>query len=292
MEEYDAADRVAREAEEVDDVAELDAEPTDDANETEDAIPEEGDDGDQEDLDPEADDWRQRYEQAEEARRSMERDYRIKTHRIAQAAREIKAAGEPLLAVAQTFRQLSDQNVAQFQNIDWDALKKDPSRYSAMTRQFEAATLQQRQLHQLQQNTAAEYTQAIEKAQEQQAEVSREILRTTLGENWSEAYFNKLAEYAQDEFGLTREEFDDIVDWRHILPIHKSFQADQAPKVVRKTVRTQGRAPAGAQRETPQVKRNVKGQFQNAKQVLWDNPGDRQARRDFFQNKLRAERGR
>lgn len=233
---------------------------------------------------------REEARKAEEARRNMERDYRIKTHKIAAAIRDVEQQGTVVKQQAQFFANLAEQSLQQFNGVNWDALKSDPAKYQQTKAAFEAAIGQRDMLKRALGQIGEQHTQLLEQAKDREAEVSRDILKTTLPD-WSNELYGKLRSFAMEELAYTAEEFDDMTDWRRIRDIHAQYQIANASKRVAKLPRKQGKQPVNRQRERQiQSQRDAKGRFQNSRQRLFDQPGDREARRNFFQDKLRAER--
>lgn len=244
---------------------------------------------DAEDEPDEVANLRERLQKAEERAKSMERDYRIKTHKIAAARREVEQHSETLKAVAGFYANIANQGLQPFQNLDWQSLQANPAEFQKRQRQYQKAVQWRDQMmgaaSQLEENVYS----MIEASKNKQAEISKEILKGSI-EGWSNELYSSLREHASTELSFTPEEFDDITDWRVIDLIHRSHLASKAPRAIVKGARTKGKPPTAAQREKTQRVRDAKGKFQDAKAAFHDRPGDRGAARNFFQRKLEAER--
>ena len=233
-----------------------------------------------------------RADAAEERAKSMERDYRVKTHKIADATRALEDQTSVVKTQADFILNEANMGVSQFDNVDWNQLRTKPEEYQRMKQMFEqACMLRDRLVNQLG-GIAEHHKQILEQAKGREAAVSKDILRSTVVD-WSNELYGKLRGYAVEELSYTAEEFDDMTDWRRLRDIHAQYELAQAPKTVVRLQRKRGKTPVNAQRETPtgQVA-NPQGDLQTARKDLHENPGNPQARRSFFQQKLAAERRR
>ncbi len=247
--------------------------------------------GEPAELTPEHQTLIQRAEDAEAARASMERDYRVKTHKIAAAGRELEESTSIVRRQAEFILGIAEQGVTQFDNINWTELQSKPEEYQRMRKMFAGAIQQRDGLKQQLGGIAQHHEQVLEKAKAAEAEVSKDILKSTVS-GWSNELYGKLRGYAVEELSYTATEFDDLTDWRRLRDINSQYQMSLVPKRVSRLSRTKGKQPAASQRERqPQRRSNASGRFQDARQAFHDNPGPKE-KRDFFREKLRAERGR
>ena len=234
----------------------------------------------------------ERADVAEERAKSMERDYRIKTHKIADATRALEDQTGVVKTQADFILNEANMGVSQFDNIDWNQLRTKPEEYQRMKQMFEqACTLRDRLVNQLG-GIAEHHKQMREIAKSREADVSKDILRSTITD-WSNEMYGKLRGYAVEELSYTAAEFDDMTDWRRLRDIHAQYELAQAPKTVIRLQRKKGKTPVNRQRELPTGKAaNPRGDLQKARQDLEDNPGEPRAKRNFFQQKMAAERRR
>jgi len=233
-----------------------------------------------------------RADAAEERAKSMERDYRIKTHKIADATRALEDHTTVVKTQADFILNEANMGVTQFDNVDWNQLRTKPEEYQRMKQMFEqACMLRDRLVNQLG-GIAERHRQILEQAKGREAAVSKDILKSTVVD-WSNELYGKLRGYAVEELSYTAEEFDDMTDWRRLRDIHAQYELSQAPKTVVRLQRKKGKTPVNAQRETPTGRvANPQGDLQTARKDLQDNPGHPQARRSFFMQKMAAERRR
>ncbi len=234
----------------------------------------------------------ERAEKAEERAQMMERDYRIKTHKIAAATRDLEDSQQVVQKQAAFMLNLAEQGVQQFDGVNWQQLQTQPEKYQQVKQAFEQACQTRDTLKKNLDGIAENHLQLMETAKGREAEVSRDILKTTI-DGWSNELYGALRAYAVEELSYTEAEFDNITDWRRIRDVHAQYQMSKTAKEVVTLRRKKAKQPVKRQRERPTAQpRNRQGQFQNARQALFDSPGDPQARRSYFEEKLRAERGR
>lgn len=230
----------------------------------------------------------ERAEKAEEARASMERDYRKKTHKIAESVRSLEDSATVVEQTSQFYANLAEQSVSQYANINWGLLKTRPQEHAEAEQAYKAALQHRDAMKRNVESISTKFKELKEEAKKRQSEVSQDILKTTV-DDWSNDLYAKLRTYAVDELAYTEAEFDDMSDWRQIRDIHAQYQVAQAPKSVAKLKRLKGKPPAKKQRGKRKVRRDAKGKFQDSRKQFWENPGDKQARHNFFQDRLRAE---
>lgn len=237
-----------------------------------------------------ADYWKVQAARAEEARSNMERDYRRKTHKIAEAVRATQEQHDVVLAQAQFYAGLAEQGVRQFDSVNWQELQQRPEHYQQARQAFQVAQRYHEQLQaslQSVQKTAQEQRETFKK---REAEVSREVLRSTIP-NWSNQLYSDLRAFAVEELDYAPAEFDEITDWRRIRDVHSQWSTKKAREVLNKPPKRNTQPERRSSANAPlSVARGDRGQFQSARQALLSRPGDRSARSNFFQAKLKAER--
>lgn len=233
--------------------------------------------------------WRVMAEKAEESRSSMEKDYRRKTHKIAEAHRASEDQHQQVVAQAQFFVGMAEQGVKQFDHINWQQLQQDPAQYQQARQAFITAQNYHKQVADALQSVENSVKDRRETAKKREADISREILKSTVP-GWNNQMFQDLRAFAAEELDYSPQEVDDLTDWRRIRDIHSQWVISKAktalntpPRRKNQPERKSGNAPL------PNV-RNDKGQFQSARNALAANPGDRSAKHNYFLQKLRNDR--
>ena len=261
------------------------------AEATEEAEPQSDDsESDPEDADPEdtVEHWRAEAERANELRANMERDYRKKTADIGKTRRDLEEAAELNENYGQFFNNLAERVLAQFENVNWTEAKKDPESYMALNQRFQQAQADRDGIVQAMNEIKANREAAKKKASEQEANLSRDILRNSVPD-WGADRYARLREFAVSELGYEAEEFDAITDWRIMAMAVKVQDAAEAPKVVTKKFgKRKAKAPK-PQGRGKMPERNAKGQFQKSKDAWLGNPGRGEHSLDYFRQKLARE---
>ena len=238
----------------------------------------------------EVEEWREKAQQAEDARASMQKDYSRKTAAVAEQRRALEEAMGQVEQAAQYHAHLAGQELQRFEGVDWNQLAAEPQQYQQAKAAYQQAV-------QMKQARDQELAQILENNRQQQAaarrrqaQVSQDILRHTVP-GWNKDKYVELREFAS-EFDYTPEEFDANVDARMVRLLDAAKRgadtAKAAPKVLKKVGKKRGKRAQG--RNIPVQQRNAKGQFANAEKSLRENPGNRQLTRDYFQKKLALER--
>ena len=230
-------------------------------------------------------------DKAEESRKSMERDYRQKTHKLSESVREVEAQAEEVAGAAQYMAAVADQQVAQFEHTDWAELRTRPEEYQAAQQQYMRATQMQEQRHRELESIKQRTNEIKQKNLDRIAEHSRGVLQHQIP-NWGNETYGKIREFAQTNYDYSEEDFNQIVDWRQMKALHDAMQADQvkqsSAKVIKKTGKRRGK-PSGRNAPTTQL-RNAKGQYESAKKEVEARPGDREAFRAMKYAQLQMER--
>ena len=244
-------------------------------------------DTDGDDDDPEHHDWRRAAEEAIEAKQSMERDYRRKTHRIAQTVDELRERVVEASATHEVLLREAQAEMLPFEGVDWGALQQDPARYQQAAAAYtQAQQRYQRRVAEAEQ-LKARRQQMYDDARKKQAEVSQDILRSQLP-GWSGEMYQAIREFAVEQFDYTPQEVDEQVDWRWVMAMDAARRALRRPGV--KGVRETAKPPTNGKNRPAGRPRDAKGKYQSARQAAFDRPGDRSAFRQLQQAKLRAER--
>ena len=233
-------------------------------------------------------DWQAKYVEAEDLRQSMESDYRKKTMKLADDRREVKKQLEVQTNLSAVYVQQAEEALRPWANVDWQALRNslDPAEYNQRVQQY-------RQVQQAAENQKANHAALVEYAEktldenrQAEAEVSREILQNTIPK-WGNEVYGALRNHAIDQLGFTQTEFDDITDHKIMKLVYKDLLSSQAGSTVEQLTRKQSqRAPSGANLPP----RSPDGKFRKAQQSFMESPGDRNAAREFFRERLRKER--
>lgn len=233
--------------------------------------------------------WKMKAAEAEESRLNMERDYRRKTHKIAETHRAAEDQHQQVVAQAQFFAGMAEQGVRQFDQVNWEQLQQDPAKYQQARQAFITAQQYHRQMVDALKSVDKSVTERRDHAKKREADISREILKSTVP-GWNNQMYQDLRAFAVEDLDYSPSEVDDMTDWRRIRDIHSQWIVSKAktslknpPKRTKQPERKSGNAPLPGSR-------NERGQFQNAAKALTNNPGNRQAKHNFFVQKLRNER--
>ena len=278
--------------------------PEADQRETEDDLVEESEEGqpeageDEEAVEEPESEWnareRELIEQAEKAeagRKSMETDYRRKTHKLSQDSRAVESNAEEVKATAEYYANMAQQKLAQFNNVNWQELQTQPERYQQAQQAFAKAQQELRFHEQAVEQVKKRSEEMRSQHQSQVAEHSRGVLMHQIP-NWGGEVYQQLRDFAEKEYDYSSDEFDEIVDWRPMKMIHDAWQATntkkEAAKVVKKVGRKSGRRAPG--KTADGQPRNAQGQFQAAREKSLHSPGDRAAFREYQQRRLELER--
>lgn len=270
------------------------------------AILEEEDEPDVSESADDADDDEERYsprerelmreaEEAEKNRKSMEVDYRHKTHKLSQHMRETEGDAEKVQKALEFCAQLAEQHVNQFQNVNWQELQTRPQEYQQAVQQFQAAQAHRQQMVQGMQQSIDYAAKLKERNLSAQAEHSKGVLEHSIP-GWSGETYSKVREFATTEYGYDASEFDQIVDWRPVKALHDAMQAQNARKRGAELVKVKAKkrrnngAPSGRNAEV--VSRDAKGRYSRARDEAISNPGNRNAFREMKQRQLAMERDR
>ena len=252
-----------------------------------------------EDIEPDSEwtareaEWSEKVEKAEEARKSMERDYRHKTHKLSENVRAVESEAQEVKQTAEYYNNLAQAELQRFQSINWQQLQTQPEQYQ----QAQQAWMQANQVAQQRKQELEMITKRAEemsrKNQDRLAEHSRGVLMHQIP-SWGGDVYNELREFAEKEYDYSGEEFDKIVDWRPMKMLYDAKQAAnvraESVNVVKKIGKKRGRKAPG--RTADGQPRNQRGQFQKARDEAFSNPGDKQRTRDYFKKRLERERGR
>lgn len=175
-------------------------------------------------------------DQAQKVKEAMLRhaDYTRKTQEVAELRKAVEAERQTLHQASQAeigaLAQVTalDQQIAQFQNVDWDAWEEtDPF----------AAAKGARQLQQLRdargqaagqyvglqrQRTETEQRETATRLQEASEVLSRDI------KDWSPELGAKLKDFGVKQYGFTAAELDEFSDPRMVKVLHAAFEGHQA----------------------------------------------------------------
>lgn len=183
--------------------------------------------------------------QAEKLRLAAMRqaDYTRKTQELAEARKAFEAERQ---STAQADEQeltaraniaLIDRQLAQYQRVDWNAWNDtDPFEAQKAFQAYQllkdakgnATTFLEQHRHE---RTAQQQQETATLLQEAQAELQRDI------PEWSPTLAAKLVEFGGKEFGLSRQDFDNVTDPRAVKLIHAAYQWEQH-KAKTKTTQT------------------------------------------------------
>ena len=221
----------------------------------------------------------------------IQQEYATKAQSMAEAITGIERFHDEVETEASFYESLAEQSLSVFDKVNWTELQSEPEKYQATRQEFTVAVKNRDQLVAASKELKTRHKQALKEMKDKEASLSREILSFKVP-SWSNDLYTEMRTFAVERLNYSAEEFDDISDWRRIRDIHAQFVFAQAPKNVEELRKaTAKRKPDVAKsRKTGQQARNSKGQFETSRQSLYDNPGDRDARRKYFQDKMAAER--
>lgn len=230
-------------------------------------------------------------EEAEARRRSMEQDYRRKTQNLSDAMKAVREQAQQAEESAQYMARIADSGMAQFQNVDWEALKTDPVRYQEASRAYQQALQQQQARHTELRQIREWGQQQQEKNRQYQAEHSKGVLRHVIP-NWGNELYGELREFAEQNYDLTGDEFDNITDWRPMAILHDAMKARKiangSGEVMSKIGRKSAR-PHAAANKAPQP-RDEAGKYRKARAEAMANPGEKGRFAAMKAAQIRAER--
>lgn len=234
----------------------------------------------------------ERIEELENANLSMERDYRQKTHRLAEGRRDLENRLTEMDALANFYVGLANKGVEAFETVDWNMLRQNPQEYQRQSGLYQQAVANRDKLVKTLEKVVEKSTEGREFLRQQESMIARDVLDAEI-KGWSRERFSQLADFAVEQGLFNEAEMSEMVDWRTIKLLDMAERSASAPKEIGKLkVKGNGkRAPSGP-RGTPRKvqQRDANGRFTTARNDLWSNPGNKQAKRSFFMTKLRAER--
>jgi len=179
-------------------------------------------------------------------------DYTRKTQELAEHRRAMEAERSALADERRSLRGATgdratlhalDEQVAAFEDVDWDSLaQSDSRRAEALWASYqETAALRDQFAYTLSHHEAQEELLAAREAAQEMAATGAQLREEI--EGWSPEVAAKLVEYGQ-AFGVTLEELAQMADARLWKLLHKAWRADQA---------SQGDAQAQARTVRPAV---------------------------------------
>ena len=246
-------------------------------------------------VEEEADvDWRTRSNEFEEKantatamHESMQKDYTQKTQLLAEQRRRLEQDISVNEGVLQTYVNNAGTHAAKWDSVNWAQLQNqlDPAVYQQRVNEYrQAVNLRDRALTQHQEfvSTAKE---TMSRLKDDEAEVSRDILRATIPQ-WGNDLYAKIGEFAAEKLGFTAEQFSEITDHRVINLIYKDYASRDPAGAVQKISKKSQRT--NQTRNAP--RRDDKGRFNNLERTRRENPGDRNLTRKSFEDRLRRER--
>lgn len=190
---------------------------------------------------------------AEEARLGYMRtqDYTKKTQQVAAARDEAQQAQRSYGAALSVLAQEANAELQQFSTVNWEHLAmNDPDQYKQAKNAYNQAAMKKQQFD----SRTKELMEAVRREEAQQskhlAQQSLSILKTTVP-NWNNQLYADVRDYAVNNLQMSKEEVDNIADWRQILPIYKSMQLDSGQQIA-----TKKKAKPSASKH---FKRNVSG---------------------------------
>jgi hypothetical protein len=278
-----------------DETVDLEAETLD--SEVEETDETETSDHDDEGADDDVDvDWRKRFEDAQAElkrqtanRREIEEGFRTRTEALAKAAHEIEDRMQGVEQASQFYASIAENGVKQFDSINWQELQSRPEEYQAMRARFQSAMQYRDQMASALGAVQKTHEEQREQLMQRQAEVSRDILKSTIPD-WGNELYATLRDHAVNELNYTADEVNDITDWRFMKMLHRDYERAKAKDTVTRVKRKKQASPDGTRNKPQPRHRNARGQFQTARQHAFENPGDKGSFREAMARKLQAER--
>ena len=237
--------------------------------------------------------WQEKLDTAETARKSMETDYRRKTHKLSEAARDVNSKAEEVESTAQYFAQQADAALQQFNGVNWTQLRTNPEEFQ----KAQSAYMQANNVAQQRQGELAKIKERREEianqSQQQIADHSKGVLSHQIP-GWGNELYSKLRDFAGKEYDYSDDEFDRIVDWRPIKMMHDAMTANTVKagtdKVLKKVGQKSGAQAPGGRTAGMKQPRNAEGKFIAAREEARSNPGNKEAFRSMKARQLEAER--
>lgn len=237
--------------------------------------------------------YQQKLDKAEESRKNLERDYRLKTHQFGSLRRELQDQTEQVKGQYVFLLNAAANEVKRFETVNWELLKvQDPRAFEAQRAGYTNAVKAQQQLGRAFQQIQQRHQEMIERAQARETEISKETLKTFIP-GWNKERFLSLRELANQEAFYTPEEFDKLTDWRPVMMLNRIMELQGAPKTPAdvKAKRKLRHKPGGPQQNVAR-ERNTEGKFVSTRSQAFDRPGDRQSFRQMKIAQLARERAR
>ena len=232
---------------------------------------------------------RNRAEEAETMVESMQTDYTRKTQKIAESRKELLSNLEQSQKLSEIYAQRAQQAVQRFSGVNWQQLQStlDPQTYNARVAEYQQAVGQRDREVQAHEQIKKFVGEQIEQSNNDAAEISRDVLRTTVP-GWGNELYGTLREFATSVLDFTQVEFDQITDHRVIKLIHNSWKVSDTSKRVKGIQhKSQAMQPQGGpNRQQP---RGSDGRFREAQEKHLANPGNRDLTREAFRQRLQRE---
>lgn len=232
---------------------------------------------------------RQRAEEAESLVAGMQKDYTQKTQKLGEQRRELATSLEQSTQIAAMYDDRASKNLARYEGVNWQQLQAtlDPSVYNQRVAEYRQAVNIRDQAKAEHENIRQKFGAALERQKQDEAEVSRDILRSTIPK-WGDELYGKIRTHAIKSLSFTEEDFDNIVDHRLITLMHRDMLVSNSGSTV-KGIQHNGiqSRPQGQNRPTAQP---ANGSLRKAEETYRRNPGDRNAGRNVRLERLQKER--
>ena len=225
------------------------------------------------------------YRRVTENRKKREQEHAEAMSNFVRSKHEFEDTITEAKRGAEYYANLANQQVAQFQNINWSQVPPD----QVQNLQMQAAQAQQFAHQRMQEFESLKQWEQERRDQlrSREAEMAVARLRASIPE-WSNEHYQALGEVAR-EAGFSPEEYGEITDPRIIELLHYRWKTEQAVKGVKKTVK-QRKAKPPQNRSGKLPPRNVKGQFRQAEKDFRENPNRRGAFAKLKAAQLQMER--
>jgi hypothetical protein len=170
---------------------------------------------------------------AEEAKLGYmrQKDYTQKTQQLGQQRQETQESQNQYGAALSILAQEANAEAQRFSNVNWEHLAmNDQEAY----RQTKGAYNQAMQKQQVYQARTSELMEAVKKSDQAQSQAMAQDSITKLKgriPNWNNQLYSDVRDYAVNNCSMSKEEVDNLADWRYIEPIYKAMQFDRGKQV-------------------------------------------------------------
>lgn len=221
-------------------------------------------------------------------------DYRRKTQIVSRVRQEHEALGETLNhqtealnAKAGVLMEAIEGELRRFEGVDPTTLTQE--QFAEFQRQYASTKAGADRIRAAFAEVDTKLIATRGAAYEQKAGSTREMLKWH-EPRWNNEFYGGLRSFAVTEGLMSEDQFNNETDFLRLVGLMSLMDRANVDDLVT-SKKNEMRPSKGTprQRQAPRS-RNAQGQYQSAEQNLRANPGDRNARQDYFRAKLAAER--